>query len=290
MWNKIVNPMLLSESDSIPKKNFIYELKYDGMRALIYVDSKNLKIFNRHQRDITNLFPEFKEITKLVSKKCILDGEIICVKDGKPDFSKLQNRIHLKNNKKILSQSMWNRATFICFDILFYDKNVCLLPLYKRKKLLETIDDNDIFVKSKIFYDGNKLFKNIKKFDLEGIVCKNVNSNYIVNSRSDEWIKVKNYKYEYFYIGAYSLSNSNVFSIYLGEYINKNFYYVGKVFVSKKSGLYEKLLECDRSENLFNNIDFEANFIKPSIKVKIRYIERTSNNHLREAFYISKNY
>ena len=290
MWNKIVNPMLLSESDIIPKKNFIYELKYDGMRALIYVDSKNLKIFNRHQRDITNLFPEFKEITKLVSKKCILDGEIICVKDSKPDFSKLQNRIHLKNNKKIISQSMWNRATFICFDILFYDKNVCLLPLCERKKLLETIDDNDIFVKSKIFYDGNKLFKNVKKFDLEGIVCKNVNSKYIVNSRSDEWIKVKNYKYEYFYIGAYSLSNSNVFSIYLGEYINKNFYYVGKVFVSKKCELYEKLLKCDRSENLFNNIDFEANFIKPSIKVKIRYIERTSNNHLREAFYISKNY
>lgn len=290
MWNKIVKPMLLSESDSIPKKNFIYELKYDGMRALIYIDSKNLKIFNRHEKDITYLFPEFKEITKLVSKKCILDGEIICVKDGKPDFSKLQNRIHLKNNKKILSQSMWNRATFICFDILFYDKNVCLLPLCERKKLLETIDDNDIFVKSKIFYHGNKLFKSVKKFDLEGIVCKNVNSKYIVNSRSDEWIKVKNYKYEYFYIGAYSLSNSNVFSIYLGEYINKNFYYVGKVFVSKKSGLYEKLLECDKSENLFNNIDFEANFIKPSIKVKIRYIERTINNHLREAFYISKNY
>ena len=290
MWNKIVKPMLLSESDSIPKKNFIYELKYDGMRALIYIDSKNLKIFNRHEKDITYLFPEFKEITKLVSKKCILDGEIICVKDGKPDFSKLQNRIHLKNNKKILSQSMWNRATFICFDILFYDKNVCLLPLCERKKLLETIDDNDIFVKSKIFYHGNKLFKSVKKFDLEGIVCKNVNSKYIVNSRSDEWIKVKNYKYEYFYIGAYSLSNSNVFSIYLGEYINKNFYYVGKVFVSKKSGLSEKLLECDRSENLFNNIDVEANFIMPSIKVKIRYIERTSNNHLREAFYISKNY
>ena len=290
MWNKAVKPMLLSESDDIPKKDFIYELKYDGMRALIYVDSKNLKIFNRHEKDITYLFPELKEITKLVSKKCILDGEIICVKDGKPDFSKLQNRIHLKNNKKILSQSMWNRASFICFDILFYDKNVCLLPLCERKKLLETIDDNDIFVKSKIFYDGSKLFKSVKKFDLEGIVCKNVNSKYIVNSRSDEWIKVKNYKYEYFYIGAYSLSNSNVFSIYLGEYINKNFYYVGKVFVSKKYGLYEKLLECDRSENLFNNIDFEANFIKPSIKVKIRYIERTCNNHLREAFYISKNY
>lgn len=290
MWNKVVKPMLLSESNDIPKKDFIYELKYDGMRALMYVDSKNLKIFNRHEKDITYLFPEFKEITKLVSKKCILDGEIICVKDGKPDFSNLQNRIHLKNNKKILSQSMWNRATFICFDILFYDKNVCLLPLCERKKLLKTIDDNDIFVKSKIFYDGSKLFKSVKKFDLEGVVCKNVNSKYIVNSRSDEWIKVKNYKYEYFYIGAYSLSNSNIFSIYLGEYINKSFYYVGKVFVKKKSLLYEKLLECDRSKNLFNNIDFEANFIKPCIKVKIRYIERTSNNHLREAFYISKNY
>lgn len=287
MLNKIITPMLLSESNKIPtSKNYIYELKYDGIRALIYITSNNIKIYTRNKIDITHLFPELIKLKEVIKRNVILDGEIICTKDGKPNFSKLLNRIRLKNKDKILSQSTWNRSTYICFDILYNDKDITNLSLLERKKILNKYKDNNIFIKSKIFYDGKKLFKTIKKFNLEGIVCKDINSIYIPNTRTNNWIKIKNYITESFYIGGYTIKNNNQITIYLGELINNKLNYVGKVFVSKKHKLYNKILNLKQSTNKFINLEENIAYIKPTIKVKIRYIERTDNNHLREAFYI----
>ena len=287
MLNKIITPMLLSESNKIPtSKNYIYELKYDGIRALIYITSNNIKIYTRNKIDITHLFPELIKLKEVIKRNVILDGEIICTKDGKPNFSKLLNRIRLKNKDKILSQSTWNRSTYICFDILYNDKDITNLSLLERKKILNKYKDNNIFIKSKIFYDGKKLFKTIKKFNLEGIVCKDINSIYIPNTRTNNWIKIKNYITESFYIGGYTIKNNNQISIYLGELINNKLIFVGKVFVSKKHKLYNKILNLKQSTNKFINLEENITYIKPTIKVKIRYIERTENNHLREAFYI----
>ena len=160
--------MLLSESNKVPiSNNYIYELKYDGIRALIYINSKNIKIYTRNKIDVTYLFPELKKLKNLTNSNTILDGEIICTKDGKPNFSKLLNRIRLKNKEKINSQSIWNRVTFICFDILMYN-NLDLkdYTLLERKNILNNFKDNDIFFKSKIFYDGKKLFKTKQNFDI----------------------------------------------------------------------------------------------------------------------------
>lgn len=286
MLNYNITPMLLSESNKVPiNNNYIYELKYDGIRALIYINSKNIKIYTRNKIDVTYLFPELKKLKNLTNSNTILDGEIICTKDGKPNFSKLLSRIRLKNKEKINSQSIWNRVTFICFDILMYN-NLDLkdYTLLERKNILNNFKDNDIFFKSKIFYDGKKLFKTIKKFNLEGIVCKDINSKYIPNTRTNNWIKVKNYKTENFYIGGYKINTSNTISIYLGELSNNRLNYIGKVFVSKKNKLYKKLQNSKKTANNFTNLEENIIFIKPDIKVKIRYIERTENNRLREAF------
>lgn len=286
MLNYNITPMLLSESNKVPiSNNYIYELKYDGIRALIYINSKNIKIYTRNKIDVTYLFPELKKLKNLTNSNTILDGEIICTKDGKPNFSKLLSRIRLKNKEKINSQSIWNRVTFICFDILMYN-NLDLkdYTLLERKNILNNFKDNDIFFKSKIFYDGKKLFKTIKKFNLEGIVCKDINSKYIPNTRTNNWIKVKNYKTENFYIGGYKINTSNTISIYLGELSNNRLNYIGKVFVSKKNKLYKKLQNSKKTANNFTNLEENIIFIKPDIKVKIRYIERTENNRLREAF------
>lgn len=286
MLNYNITPMLLSESNKVPiSNNYIYELKYDGIRALIYINSKNIKIYTRNKIDVTYLFPELKKLKNLTNSNTILDGEIICTKDGKPNFSKLLSRIRLKNKDKINSQSIWNRVTFICFDILMYN-NLDLkdYTLLERKNILNNFKDNNIFFKSKIFYDGKKLFKTIKKFNLEGIVCKDINSKYIPNTRTNNWIKVKNYKTENFYIGGYKINTSNTISIYLGELSNNRLNYIGKVFVSKKNKLYKKLQNSKKTANNFTNLEENIIFIKPDIKVKIRYIERTENNRLREAF------
>lgn len=286
MLNNNITPMLLSESNKVPiSNNYIYELKYDGIRALIYINSKNIKIYTRNKIDVTYLFPELKKLKNLTNSNTILDGEIICTNDGKPNFSKLLSRIRLKNKDKINSQSIWNRATFICFDILMYN-NLDLkdYTLLERKNILNNFKDNNIFFKSKIFYDGKKLFKTTKKFNLEGIVCKDINSKYIPNIRTNNWIKVKNYKIENFYIGGYKINTSHTISIYLGELSNNRLNYIGKVFVSKKNKLYKKLQNYKKTANNFTNLEENIIFIKPDIKVKIRYIERTENNRLREAF------
>lgn len=287
MLNKIVKPMLLSESDTVLENdNYIYEIKFDGIRALIYVIDNNIKIFTRNGKNITNLFPELKVITSSVKKNSILDGEIVCLTNNKPDFFKVQKRIHLKNKDKIEISSKNNPALFICFDILYYDKDITNEPLYKRKDELSKINESDYLLKSKVFEDGEKLFKSIKRLDLEGIVCKDKFSTYQVNTRSNSWIKVKNYKVESFFIGGYTDGEKDRFSIYLGEKSNGKLRYVGKVFVSKKDKLYEKLKNRKSVNNPFLEFKENINFVKPIQEVKVKYIERNNNNHLREAFYM----
>lgn len=287
MLNKIVKPMLLSESDTVLENdNYIYEIKFDGIRALIYVIDNNIKIFTRNGKNITNLFPELKVITSSVKKNSILDGEIVCLTNNKPDFFKVQKRIHLKNKDKIEISSKNNPALFICFDILYYEKDITNEPLYKRKDELSKINESDYLLKSKVFEDGEKLFKSIKRLDLEGIVCKDKFSTYQVNTRSNSWIKVKNYKVESFFIGGYTDGEKDRFSIYLGEKSNGKLRYVGKVFVSKKDKLYEKLKNRKSVNNPFLEFKENINFVKPIQEVKVKYIERNNNNHLREAFYM----
>lgn len=287
MLNKIVKPMLLSESDTVLENdNYIYEIKFDGIRALIYVIDNNIKIFTRNGKNITNLFPELKVITSSVKKNSILDGEIVCLTNNKPDFFKVQKRIHLKNKDKIEISSKNNPALFICFDILYYEKDITNEPLYKRKDELSKINESDYLLKSKVFEDGEKLFKSIKRLDLEGIVCKDKFSTYQVNTRSNSWIKVKNYKVESFFVGGYTDGEKDRFSIYLGEKSNGKLRYVGKVFVSKKDKLYEKLKNIKSVNNPFLEFKENINFVKPIQEVKIKYIERNNNNHLREAFYM----
>lgn len=287
MLNKIVKPMLLSESDTVlVNDNYIYEIKFDGIRALIYVIDNNIKIFTRNGKNITNLFPELKVITSSVKKNSILDGEIVCLTNNKPDFFKVQKRIHLKNKDKIEIGSKNNPALFICFDILYYDKDITNEPLYKRKDELSKINESDYLLKSKVFEDGEKLFKSIKRLDLEGIVCKDKFSTYQVNTRSNSWIKVKNYKVESFFIGGYTDGEKDRFSIYLGEKSNGKLRYVGKVFVSKKDKLYEKLKNRKSVNNPFLEFKENINFVKTIQEVKVKYIERNNNNHLREAFYM----
>lgn len=289
LWdNKNWTPMLLKEVDKpFDSKDYIYELKYDGIRAIIYVSPNSFEIRNRHNEDITKLYPELKEIQKLVKRKTIFDGEIIFMENGKPSFEKLQKRAHLKNKDKIKYNSFNNPVIFVAFDILYDNKDLIDMPLIKRKKIIDKYLENNYFLKTKwILNNGVKLFESVKKLDLEGIVAKEKNSTYKLNSRSSSWLKIKNIKSEYFYIGGYiEKDNSFTISLILGEYRNGLFCYVGKVSLGKKQELYKKI----KKEKLIRNspfIDFNenVNYIKPTIKCKVNFLERTDSNSLRQPF------
>lgn len=284
IWkNRNWSPMLLKEIDKpFNNKDYIYEMKFDGIRAIIFSNPKSVYIMSRNNKDLTSLYPELQEIKNIVKENVIFDGEIIMTDNGYPSFSKLQNRSHLKNKKIILKESLNNPVNFIAFDILYENKDLRNKSLLERKEILSKYPDNEVFIKTKyIKKDGVKLFKNIKKMNLEGIVAKNINSPYHINKRTNDFIKIKNIKDKEFYIGGYIEKENNSLSLLLGEYKNNKLYYVGKVTMNKKKDKYKKIIKVKKDKNKFEDCNEDAIFIKPTITCTVTFLERTSKNHLR---------
>ena len=230
------SPMLLSEAfKPFTSESYLYELKYDGIRALVFVSPKSFKIMSRNHQDMTLLFPELKEIQSLVSDKVIFDGEIVSFKEHKPSFLELQKRLHVKNSSRVMEMANTHPVVFVCFDILYEKKSLVKKSLIDRKKILSKYKNTSFFFKASIFDDGIKLFQKVKKLGLEGIVAKKKDSLYEINERTSDWIKIKNLQREEFYILGYSYHENTPFvSLYLGEERGNTFYLVGKLSVSRK--------------------------------------------------------
>lgn len=290
--NRQWQPMLLEEKEKpIDSENYLCEIKFDGQRAIVFVDKDEVTIQNRHFRDITYLFPELQELKKISKKKVVFDGEIVSFKDGKPSFQKLQERTHLQDKDKIKIQSKENPVVFIVFDILYEDGNLITLPLIKRKGILNRYPDTEVFVKNiYMIGKGKYLFAKVKKMNLEGIVQKKIDSLYYPNERVAFWFKVKNLKEEVFVIMGYiEKEESRVVSLVLGENIKSTFHYVGRVVMSKKNILYQKLLGCQVVKKVDKTIDIEnVKLIEPKYKCLVKYSERTNNFHLRQPVFIKE--
>ena len=274
--------MLLEEVNELfNDKNFLYEIKFDGIRALIYVSKNSFKILSRNGTNLTNKYPELKKIQKLVGNhEIIFDGEIIATEGALPSFSLLQKR----NRVKRVSSDIMNDIPvyFIVFVILYDNVDLTNLSLDKRKKILGQYPDNSVFIKSRIYSDGLSLFKMVKKIGLEGIVAKKRKSIYLFGKRTSDWVKVKNIHVDNFIVHGY-LEKTNTYSLLLGEYKNNKLKYVGKVSVNKSHEVMNTLKKMKKINNQFVNFDEKATYIIPVKTVRIHYLERTKSDMLRHA-------
>jgi ATP-dependent DNA ligase len=189
-----ISPMLLQEVISPPENfaNVITELKLDGIRLLYSNLNDEIKLYTRHNRDVTDLFPEITSIQ--LPKGIVLDGELIAPDlDNKPDYQLLMNRYKSKHAQ------LDTTIQYVAFDILYYKgRRVTQLPLVKRKSLLDqTIPTDNISVVTSQWVEGNSqmYFDIVKEYNLEGIVVKKPLSKYQSGVRSADWLKVINYKY-----------------------------------------------------------------------------------------------
>ncbi len=291
IWkNRSWGPMLLKRiPEPFDSKEHIFEIKFDGIRAIIFASPKEVYIQSRNKKDITSLFPELQDIKNIVKKNVIFDGEIVVFNNGKSSFAKISERMHLKNDLKIKKAFLDNPVCFVCFDLLYENKNLTTQPLIERKKYLSKYPDNEYFIKTKaIDKEGIKLFKQITKLGLEGIVAKKKDGKYYINKRCDEFIKIKNIQDGNYLIGGYEKKKNNILSLAIGEYIDKKFVYAGKVSLGPKAKIYSQVLKQKKSHNYFADFNEDINYIKPSINIEVTFLEKTKNGHLRHPIYKEK--
>jgi len=188
---------MLSESDSKPPQgdDYIYEVKWDGIRAMIALEDGVLRIRSRNQNDITKQFPELLVPEKAFRANCgLFDAEIVCLdKTGKPEFKKVINRLMTSGDSNIEKLSKSNPAYCYIFDCLYLDgRSLVNEPLLRRKEWLkDAIKKDSPYRTSEFVADGQSLLDAAREHNLEGIMAKEKNSRYLPGKRSDGWLKIK---------------------------------------------------------------------------------------------------
>jgi ATP-dependent DNA ligase len=196
---KKVSPMLISEEkEPFDSEDYLYELKLDGFRCIAYLDSNSTDLRSRQNLCLTKSFPELSDIHLSVSSKCILDGELIILDNGKPVLWELQRRALMTDIFKIRSASHTNPACFVAFDILYFgEKDLLYTPLLVRKQILESVitETRYLVISRTVDTYGTALFNQVKAQGLEGVVAKRKDSSYYMGRRSKDWVKFKYHGY-----------------------------------------------------------------------------------------------
>jgi len=203
-----LKPMLARSASEPPGDDgWAYEIKWDGVRALAYVDD-GLRLVSRTGEDITTRYPELGPMADaLGGRRAILDGEIVAFEDGeRPSFQRLQSRIGLTSEAAIRRRAAEVPVTYVAFDLLYLDDGQTIELGYeqRRERLMGLELDGDRWqAPAHHLGDGQALLEASRQRDLEGIVAKRLGSIYRPGRRSADWLKIPNRNAQEFVIGGW---------------------------------------------------------------------------------------
>ncbi len=236
-----MKPMLATLVDEpFDDPDWIYEVKWDGYRALAAVENGKAELWSRTNKPFNDRFYPIFQLLQMWTCNAVFDGEIVVLNNrGISDFGALQNWRSEADGELV----------YYVFDLLWYNGRSTLdLPLEKRQALLAEVlpvDDERVRL-SKVFEAGGKaFFKAAERTGLEGIMAKKRDSIYLPDARSKEWLKVKIQKHQEVVIGGYTRNaeTSKQFSaLLLGVFESGKFRYVGKVGTGFSDALQKEML------------------------------------------------
>ena len=290
---KKINPMLVKDEVApFDDPDYIFELKFDGIRCIAYLDSNGqTKFYNKRHMLLNPHFPELLNIHKNVSGRCILDGEVFIMRDGRPNFADVQKRALTNDKYKIELHAKSYPATFVAYDILYYrGKSIEHLPLLERKAKLAAVvkKENDFFSYSRFIHEhGIKMYEMAKQQNLEGIIAKRVDSKYFQDKRTNDWLKIKYMLDDDFIICGYVLKELTR-TIVLGQYVKNKLTYKGKVAGISKAVL-KTILSIPKASCPFSQPleDDDINWIKPELVCKVKFMEYNRKGGMRQPAFVA---
>jgi bifunctional non-homologous end joining protein LigD len=283
-------PQLATLVDSVPAGNqWLHEVKYDGYRALVAIGGGGAKVFTRSGLDWTEKFPGIAEAAATIPGTALIDGEIVAYKDGKPDFSTLQEAI--SNGGEGL--------TLFAFDLLSHrGDDLTKLRQIERKERLRTLlqgADKRIQFSEHVLGAGEKLFEAMCREGYEGVVSKKADAPYR-GTRTKAWLKIKCTRRQEFVIIGWSPSEAKgrgFRSLLLAVNGPKGLVYAGKVGTGfTMQTLHDLRAKFDRIARDKPAVDVPrpeargAKWIEPRLVAEIAFAEFTAENVVRHASFL----
>ena len=291
-------PMLATLSEkSFSDPGWLFEIKWDGVRALAWIENGKLTLRARSGSDITSQYPDLAGLPEALSgHQGILDGEIAVLDGrGRSDFEKLQSRLHVHNPApKLVSEYP---VVYFVFDLLYCDGyDLRATPLLERKRLLQRLFRNSDRAR---FSDhqmekGKELFELAKQNDLEGIIAKRIDSQY-VNARSANWLKLKTSKTLDAVVGGWTAPRGGTpfGSLLLGLYAGKKLQFIGHVGsgfdAQSHSQVAATLKELVTRKCPFEQIpetNEKETWVTPKLVARVRFSGWTREERLRHPVFL----
>jgi len=208
--HSLIRPMLATPG-GLPspesEDRWAFEMKWDGVRAVVYVDGTSVRVMTRNDREVAATYPELQGLAgSLGSRSAVLDGEVVALDaDGRPSFGELQARMHVKHPGKALLAKV--PVSFLAFDVLHLDGQSQLATAYDdRRTVLADLDlDGPHWATPPAFEgDGAAAMEVSRQQGLEGVIAKRRAAAYHPGQRSRDWVKVKHIRMQEVVVGGWS--------------------------------------------------------------------------------------
>jgi bifunctional non-homologous end joining protein LigD len=292
-------PMMAKLATAIPKPDspWGFEFKWDGIRALAYVEGGRVRLVSRSGEDVTPRYPEIHVMGRaLGSREVILDGEVVALdENGRPSFEQIQQRMGLTSESEVRRKMNLVPVIYMMFDLLWQDGHSLLdLPYAERRRRLGHLKLSGPSWQTPPWEKGGgeAMLEASAKGGLEGVMAKKLDSKYEPGRRSGAWLKVKNHNRQELVIGGW-LEGEGKRRGYPGAllvgYYGKDmkFVYAGKVGTGFSDAMLEKLtammkpLEQAKSPFEVGSPERKAHFVKPKLVADFEFVEWTRSGQLR---------
>lgn len=289
--------MKAQPADTTTGDNWVYELKWDGMRQLLFITADGVRVQSSNERNVTASFPELAAMTSLLGgmSGVVLDGEAVAFDDdGRPSFSAMQRRMHITDPAEAKRRATTTPLLFVAFDVLHVDgHDTFALPLTNRRALLDQlVEDGPNWQRGSQHDDLAPLLDVVHANHLEGVLAKRPNSTYQPGRRSPDWLKIKPRRRQEFVVGGWMAGQGNrtgrLGSLLVGFYDGDKLRYAGRAgsgLTDETIGQWQTLLvpqaQCPFVEAPTFPRDRMVHWCEPRHIVEVAFGEWSGDHHLR---------
>lgn len=296
-----VEPMLARPADELPVGgDYLYEVKWDGLRALVAIDEGVVTIRGRNRLDMTRQFPELRVPDAFRATSALFDGEIVCLDaEGRPGFRNVIHRMQQRTEGGIERARGKHPAVCYLFDCLYLDgRPIVNEPLVRRREWLQdAIKAGPTYRLSEAVDDGAPFLEAVRTLGLEGVMAKQRQSAYLPGKRGDAWLKIKLRQTAECIIIGYTRGTgeraATFGALHLAQSVDGGLKYVGKVGTGfDEESLKDVAAELKTIERGPRAVrekpldDARSIWLKSKLLCEVQYASRTPDGSLREPVFL----